>query len=80
MRDEKLNNVIKDLNKYHEEKERKYFEKNLFKQKLGKYILFLTILIVIATIILLLILFPEETVYEEPTKAVFNLIQTMNIT
>ena len=80
MRDEKLNNVIKDLNTYHEEKERRYFEKNLFKQKLGKYILFLIILLVIAGIILLLILSPENTDYEEPIKAVFNFIQTINIT
>jgi len=79
MQNDKLDSVIKDLNTYHEEKERRYFEKNLFKQKLGKYILFFTILLVILSIVLLLILMPEETDYEEPTKVAFNFIKTINM-
>lgn len=75
MRDEKLSDVIKDLNKYHEEKERRYFEKNLFKQKLGKYILFFIILLLIAAIILILTIFPKGTGYEEPVKTTFDFVR-----
>lgn len=79
MRDEKLNAVIKDLNTYHEEKERKYFEKNLFKQKLGKYILFFTISLVIVAIILFLIIYPEANTYEESINNVINFIKTTTL-
>ncbi len=66
MKNDDIKDVIKDLNTYHEEKERKYFERNLLKQKLGKIIFVLVIILVILGFILYLILNPgekAETVY-----------------
>jgi uncharacterized BrkB/YihY/UPF0761 family membrane protein len=74
MKNDDIKDVIKDLNTYHEEKERKYFERNLLKQKLGKIIFVLVIILVILGFILYLILAPEEKI--ETVFHITNLISS----
>jgi uncharacterized BrkB/YihY/UPF0761 family membrane protein len=74
MKNDDIKDVIKDLNTYHEEKERKYFERNLLKQKLGKIIFVLVIILVILGFILYLILAPEEKI--ETVSHITNLISS----
>ncbi len=76
MKKEDVKDVIKDLNAYHEEKERKYFERNLLKQKIGKIIFILVLIMVVMLYILYLILAPKETI--ETFETTVNFLRNLN--
>ncbi len=75
MKDNDIKDLIKDLNTYHEEKERKYFERNLIKQKIGKYLFIFLIVLVIVAYIVYLILNPEKPIKE--TTFFFDLLNNI---